>query len=84
MLNQNGLQVALWNVDSEDWKNRDKQITLERAKAGEFDGAVILFHDLYPTTLEAVKELVPYLQSKGYQLVTVSELFEYKGEKTGL
>ena len=84
VLNQNGLQVALWNVDSEDWKNRDKQITLERAKAGEFDGAMILFHDLYPTTLEAVKELVPYLQSKGYQLVTVSELFKYKSEKTGL
>lgn len=84
VLNQNGLQVALWNVDSEDWKNRDKQITLERAKAGEFDRAMILFHDLYPTTLEAVKELVPYLQSKGYQLVTVSELFKYKSEKTGL
>lgn len=84
VLNQNGLQVALWNVDSEDWKNRDKQITLERAKVGEFDGAMILFHDLYPTTLEAVKELVPYLQSKGYQLVTVSELFKYKSEKTGL
>lgn len=84
VLEQNGLHVALWNVDSEDWRNRDKQITLSRAKAGTFDGAIILFHDLYPTTLEAVKELVPYLQSEGYQLVTISELFQYKGEKTGL
>lgn len=84
VLNQNGLQLALWNVDSEDWKNRDKQITLQRAKAGAFDGAIILFHDLYPTTLEAVKELVPYLQSEGFQLVTISELFQYKSEKTGL
>ena len=84
VLEQNGLHVALWNVDSEDWRNRDKQITLSRAKEGVFDGAIILFHDLYPTTLEAVKELVPYLQNKGYQLVTISELFQYKGEKTGL
>ena len=84
VLEQNGLHIALWNVDSEDWRNRDKQVTLSRAKAGAFDGAIILFHDLYPTTLEAVKELVPYLQNKGYQLVTISELFQYKGEKTGL
>lgn len=84
ILKQNGLHVALWNVDSEDWKNRDKQITLDRAKAGMFDGAIILFHDLYPTTLEAIKELVPYLKSNGYQLVTISQLFQYKGEKTGL
>lgn len=84
VLNQNGLHVALWNVDSEDWKNRDKQITLERAKAGEFDGAIMLFHDLYPTTLEAMKELVPYLTGKGYQLVTISDLFRYKSEQTGV
>lgn len=84
VLNQNGLHVALWNVDSEDWKNRDKQITLDRAKAGVCDGAIILFHDLYPTTLEAIKELVPYLTEKGYQLVTISDLFRYKSEQTGL
>ena len=36
-------------------------------------------HDLYKSTAEAVEELVPALQAKGYQLVTVSELFQYKG-----
>lgn len=80
-LNDNGLHIVLWNVDSEDWKNRDKETTLQRAKEGMFDGAIMLFHDLYPTTLEAIKELVPYLQKNGYQLVTVSDLYKYKGDK---
>lgn len=81
---QNSMSITLWNVDSEDWKNRDAAITLNRAKAGARDGAIILFHDLYPSTLEALKDLVPYLQSEGFQLVTVSQLFQYKGDLTGL
>lgn len=82
--NGNGVNVTLWNVDTLDWQNRDASITLQKAKEGIYDGAVILFHDLYPTSLEAIKQLVPYIQSQGYQLVTVSDIFKYKGEKTGL
>lgn len=82
--NDNGMAITLWNVDTEDWSNRDKAISLERAKAGAWDGAIILFHDLYPSSLDTIKELIPYLQEQGYQLVTVSDLFKYKGDKTGL
>lgn len=36
-------------------------------------------HDLYSTTADAVEYLVPELIKQGYELVTVSELFERKG-----
>ena len=36
-------------------------------------------HDLYPTTAKAVKKSVPRLVKQGFQLVTVDELFYYKG-----
>ena len=36
-------------------------------------------HDLYPSTAAAVEKLVPKLRKKGFQLVTVEELFYYKG-----
>ncbi|MPN08470.1 hypothetical protein SDC9_155752 [bioreactor metagenome] len=36
-------------------------------------------HDIYQSTADAVKQLVPELIAQGYQLVTVSELLEYKG-----
>ena len=38
-------------------------------------------HDLYDSTAEAVEELVPKLTKKGYQLVTIDELFYYKEMK---
>ena len=37
------------------------------------DGQVILLHSIYPSTVEATKTLVPWLQEQGYQLVTISE-----------
>ena len=43
------------------------------------DGDIILMHDIYETTADAVKKLVPKLRKEGYQLVSISELFQYKG-----
>jgi peptidoglycan/xylan/chitin deacetylase (PgdA/CDA1 family) len=65
-----------------DWKTRDKKKILEEVnKISNFDGRIILMHSIYNSTAEAVEELVPQLLSKGYQLVTVSEMAKYK-EKT--
>ena len=35
-------------------------------------------HSLYPSTAKATETLVPWLKKKGYQLVTVSELLQYR------
>lgn len=78
---QGDIGIALWTVDTEDWRNRDTSITLERARVGKYDGAIILFHDLYPTSLEAIKILVPELKAAGYQLVTFSEIMEHRYPK---
>lgn len=43
------------------------------------DGSIILMHSLYDNTYETVEKLIPYLQANGYEIVTVSELFYYKG-----
>ncbi len=42
------------------------------------EGDIVLFHDLYSETLEAVKTLLPILIDGNYQIVTVSTLFENK------
>lgn len=70
--------MVCWNVDSEDWKSRNKKKILQRCNSIQ-DGDIVLMHDLYPTTAAAVEILVPRLKKKGYQLVTVDELFYYKG-----
>ena len=44
------------------------------------DGSIILMHDSYETTVEAVKEVLPKLYALGYQVVTISDLAVIKGE----
>ena len=72
------LPMICWNVDSEDWKSRNTKKILQRCKSVK-DGDIILMHDLYPATAKAVEKLVPQLKKKGFQLVTIDELFYYKG-----
>lgn len=74
------IPLVCWNVDSEDWKSRNTKKILSRCRSIE-DGDIVLMHDLYPTTANAVEKLVPELKKKGFQIVTVDELFYYKGIK---
>ena len=69
-----------WDIDTLDWKSRNKNsIMKEVRKFKSYDGRVILMHGIYNSTLDAVKILIPELQKKGYQFVTVSEMAKYKG-----
>ncbi len=72
--------IIKWNVDSLDWKSRNKnKILAQIRQISNYDGHIILLHSIYGTTADAVETLVPELLNKGYQLVTVSELAFYKG-----
>nr|WP_295678005.1 polysaccharide deacetylase family protein [uncultured Lachnoclostridium sp.] len=71
-----------WSVDTEDWKSRNVDMIVKEAMKGAKDGAIILMHDVYPTTATAAEKVIQKLTKEGYQLVTISELFEYRG--TGL
>ncbi len=76
------MPAILWSVDTLDWKSRKAKSVVKVVKEVEkedgLDGKVILMHSLYPSTAKATEILVPWLQKKGYQLVTVSELMQYK------
>lgn len=75
------LPMICWNVDSEDWKSRNTKTILQRCN-NISDGDIVLMHDLYPTTAAAVEKLAPKLKKKGFQMVTVDELFYYKNIKS--
>ena len=67
-----------WSVDTEDWLYKSVDHTVSRVKqAGDLDGQVILMHSIYKESAEAAEILVPWLLEQGYQLVTVSELFQH-------
>lgn len=73
------MPVILWNVDTNDWKHRNAQSVITAVLGKVKDGDIILMHELYTSTAEAVEALVPALTAQGFQLVTVSELAYYKG-----
>lgn len=67
--------VILWDVDTLDWKNRNPQSVLEQVKKQTKAGSIILMHDIHPTTIQAVPDIIKHLRSQGYTLVTVPELY---------
>ena len=68
------LPMVLWSVDTLDWKTQNTDSIVEETMNNIQDGSVVLMHDIYKTTLEAVKILIPRLLDEGYELLTVHEL----------
>lgn len=68
-----------WNLDTEDWLHRDKNYIIDYVMHNVSDGDIVLMHDSYDSTVEAVLELLPKLYLEGYQVVSVSELAHLKG-----
>jgi peptidoglycan/xylan/chitin deacetylase (PgdA/CDA1 family) len=65
---------VFWTVDSLDWKLRNTKAIVRRVKSSVQNGDIILFHDIFPTSVEAALELVDLLTEEGYAFVTVDEL----------
>lgn len=73
------MPAILWSIDTLDWKTRDASQTITNVLDNVKDGDIILMHDLYESTAEASETIIPELISRGFQLVTVSELSSYRG-----
>ena len=71
--------IINWNIDPEDWRYRDKDRIVEHILTHVSDGDVILLHDSYDSTVEAVREVLPKLYLKGYQVVSIGEIANLKG-----
>lgn len=69
-----GFPFVLWNVDTEDWKNRNADATTKRALDGAQRGAIVLMHDIRPSTAKALPGIIASLQHDGYTLVTIGDL----------
>lgn len=76
--NSTNLKVILWDVDTKDWKIKSEEKIAERALNSIEDGDIVLMHDIYERSYNALKIIIPALKEEGYQFVTVSELHELK------
>lgn len=61
-------------TDSKDWNNATTEQIIENVKKAK-DGDIVLMHETQENTAEAIEELLKYFTEKGWQVVSVSELF---------
>lgn len=74
-----GTPLMLWTVDPKDWRVRDAATVRQRVVEATYDGAIVLMHDIYESTVEAVGGIIDDLRAQGYEFLTVSELAEVRG-----
>ncbi|MFD6100234.1 polysaccharide deacetylase family protein [Nocardiopsis flavescens] len=67
--------LILWDVDTMDWQSRDTDKVAGHALDNTVPGSVVLFHDIHPSTVDAVPEVLEGLHRQGYHFVTVTDLF---------
>ncbi len=79
VLANTGMPMIQWSIDTLDWKTRDTASTVSTVLNQIQDGDIVLMHELYEATGNAVLQIVPELVNRGYQIVTVSEMAAAKG-----
>ena len=67
---------VLWDVDSRDWESQNTASICSEVLPNVKDGSIILMHDGYRATVEALRRILKELKEEGYTFVTVRELIE--------
>ena len=69
-----GMHVIQWDVDSLDWKDLSAKEIYERVTSRAAPGSICLFHNAALHTPEALPSIIEYLLSEGYTIVPISQL----------
>lgn len=76
------LDVILWNIDTMDWKYKSVDKIVDRATRNASDGKIILMHETYKRTKDALPKIISILKEEGFEFVTISELKEINHLRT--
>lgn len=73
---QLGLQVTHYNVNPHDWQNPGTEKIVDMVMKQMSNGDILLLHasDSVKQTAKALQTILPGLQNKGFEFVTISEL----------
>lgn len=77
------LPQILWSVDTLDWRYRSAQRNARVAVREPRRGGIVLFHDIHPSSVAAIPQVLTGLARKGFRFVTVSDLFLGKKLRPG-
>ena len=63
-----------WTIDTLDWTGASAESIYQTVFSQKESGSIVLMHDGYQGTVEALKRLLPDLKNAGYQVVSVSQM----------
>jgi len=73
----NGMSTVIWDVDPRDWTQPGSGAIYSRVVGGAHPGAIVVMHDgggPRGQTVAALPRIIAELESRGYDLVTVTKL----------
>lgn len=76
-----GVPMIYWTVDTLDWKYKNTKRVCNTILKNAGDSEIVLLHDIHETSVNGFIKALPKLRKKGYELVTVSELYQIKGKQ---
>jgi Predicted xylanase/chitin deacetylase len=71
-----GMAIVRWDIDPADWEVLDAGKVQQAILAQARPGGIILMHDIYPSTADALMPVIEQLKGH-YQFVTVSQLMSF-------
>ena len=71
--------MVQWSIDPRDWELKDTEKVVQAVLKDAKPTAIILLHDIDPTSVDAALKIVDALQKEGYWFVTVKELLALNG-----
>ena len=69
--------TVLWDVDTEDWRYKNANTVKDNIIKHAHDGAIILLHDIYTTSVEGAVLAMEELKDE-YAFVSIEEMIELK------
>ncbi len=65
------MPIILWTIDPKDWKSRNTDKIINFVTKNAHRNGIILLHDLYKTTIDAVPLIIKKLKEQGYTFVPI-------------
>ncbi len=79
LANDMGVPMIIWSLDTLDWDTKNTESNVRAVLDNVKDGDIILMHEIYQTSVDAVEIFLPELTRRGFKVVSVTELAKAKG-----
>ena len=73
------MYIINWDVDTEDWKLKNRDLIKDKILEDAHDGAIVLLHDIYIESVEGTLLAMKELEKQNYAFVTVEEMVQLRG-----